>query len=423
MAQASTASVPRWAALARDTNETSIQLALNLDGGAFPPDTDQRLLDLVAGKDGQKGGHAVQASRSQTISIHTGIGFLDHMLHALSKHAGWSLVIACKGDLHIDDHHSAEDVCLALGYAFHQALGTATGIARFGSAYAPLDEALSRAVVDISNRPYAVIELGLKREKIGDLSCEMIPHCMESFAQAARITLHVDCLRGFNDHHRSESAFKALAVAMRQATSKVAGKEGEVPSTKGTLILRTVQSTAEICACCKLQIQWSLKRKPRSKVHPATQLQQLSTTANITRPGADEHLGIQTSCRTRLLHRRDRRTALISGAPSTMRTHDTVRDEEAAEAAWEAMHGAGYGMVKYGAAMGVLAGFGHALSPIYRGLTIQFKVYLQMSGMVLGAMLEAEHRMRLFEARMRLQRRMQRQQARLRALEEELDDD
>lgn len=89
--------------------------------------------------------------------------------------------------------------------------------------------------MDISNRPYAVIELGLKREKIGDLSCEMIPHCLESFAQAARITLHVDCIRGFNDHHRSESAFKALAVAMRQAISKVAGKEGEVPSTKGTL--------------------------------------------------------------------------------------------------------------------------------------------------------------------------------------------
>lgn len=254
MSPAVTLSAPRWAALARDTNETSIQLALNLDGGAFPPETDQRLLDIVQE---QSRGHAVQASRSQTISIHTGIGFLDHMLHALSKHAGWSLVIACKGDLHsefndfsgfpavvlphvrspapVDDHHSAEDVCLALGYAFNKALGSATGIARFGSAYAPLDEALSRAVVDISNRPYAVIELGLKREKIGDLSCEMIPHCMESFAQAARITLHVDCLRGFNDHHRSESAFKALAVAMRQATGKVAGKEGEVPSTKGTL--------------------------------------------------------------------------------------------------------------------------------------------------------------------------------------------
>lgn len=253
----SSTSAPRWAALARDTNETSIQLALNIDGGSFPPDTDERVLKLV--EDSSKGGHAAQTSKSQTIILQTGIGFLDHMLHALSKHAGWSLVITCKGDLHstyhlymqpassvrttilirtpcvVDDHHTAEDVCIALGYAFNKALGSAAGIARFGSAYAPLDEALSRAVVDISNRPYSVIELGLKREKIGDLSCEMIPHCLQSFAQGARITLHVDCLRGFNDHHRAESAFKALAVAVRLATSKVAGKEGEIPSTKGTL--------------------------------------------------------------------------------------------------------------------------------------------------------------------------------------------
>ncbi len=135
----------------------------------------------------------------------------------------------------VDDHHTAEDVCIALGSAFKEAMGSAAGIARFGSAYAPLDEALSRAVVDISNRPFSVIDLGLKREKIGDLSCEMIPHCLQSFAQAARITLHVHCLHGQNDHHRAESAFKALAVAVRQATSKVAGKEGEIPSTKGTL--------------------------------------------------------------------------------------------------------------------------------------------------------------------------------------------
>ncbi|KAK4127934.1 IGPD-domain-containing protein [Parathielavia appendiculata] len=220
---------PRWAAFARDTNETKIQIALNLDGGAFPPDTDPRL--QVNGADS----HASQSSKSQTISINTGIGFLDHMLHALAKHAGWSMALACKGDLHIDDHHTAEDVCISLGYAFARALGTPTGLARFGYAYAPLDEALSRAVVDLSNRPYSVIDLGLKREKIGDLSTEMIPHCLQSFAQAARVTLHVDCLRGDNDHHRAESAFKALAVAVRQATSRVAGREGEVPSTKGTL--------------------------------------------------------------------------------------------------------------------------------------------------------------------------------------------
>ncbi|KAI0011173.1 Imidazoleglycerol-phosphate dehydratase-domain-containing protein [Xylariaceae sp. FL0662B] len=219
----------RWAAFVRDTNETKIQLALNLDGGDFPPDTDPRLTSAVAAS------HASQSSKSQTISVNTGIGFLDHMLHALAKHAGWSLALACQGDLHIDDHHTAEDVCLALGYAFARSLGSASGLARFGSAYAPLDEALSRAVVDLSNRPFAVVELGLRRERLGDLSCEMLPHCLHSFAQAARLTLHVDCLRGENDHHRAESAFKALAVAIRAAAARVPGREGEVPSTKGTL--------------------------------------------------------------------------------------------------------------------------------------------------------------------------------------------
>ncbi|CCT67104.1 probable imidazoleglycerol-phosphate dehydratase [Fusarium fujikuroi IMI 58289] len=218
----------RWAALARDTNETKIQLALNLDGGDFPPDTDSRLLN-----DGDS--HASQASKSQKIAVNTGIGFLDHMLHALAKHAGWSLALNCKGDLHIDDHHTAEDVCIALGYAFAQALGTPAGLARFGYAYAPLDEALSRAVIDLSNRPYSIVDLGLKREWLGQLSTEMVPHCLQSFAQGARVTLHVHCLHGDNDHHRAESAFKALAVAIKAATTRIPGKEGEVPSTKGTL--------------------------------------------------------------------------------------------------------------------------------------------------------------------------------------------
>ncbi|KAF4977937.1 hypothetical protein FZEAL_5608 [Fusarium zealandicum] len=218
----------RWAALARDTNETKIQLALNLDGGDFPPDTDSRIL--------QEGdSHASEASKSQKIAINTGIGFLDHMLHALAKHSGWSLAINCKGDLHIDDHHTAEDVCIALGYAFATALGTPTGLARFGYAYAPLDEALSRAVIDLSNRPYSVVDLGLRREFLGQLSTEMVPHCMQSFAQGARVTLHVHCLHGDNDHHRAESAFKALALAIKAATTRIPGKEGEVPSTKGTL--------------------------------------------------------------------------------------------------------------------------------------------------------------------------------------------
>ncbi|KYK61498.1 imidazoleglycerol-phosphate dehydratase [Drechmeria coniospora] len=218
----------RSAALARDTNETKIQLAINLDGGAFPADTDRELLQGSMA-------HASQSTGSQTISVDTGIGFLDHMLHALAKHAGWSLALRCKGDLHIDDHHTAEDCCIALGYAFNKALGTLAGVARFGYAYAPLDEALSRAVVDLSNRPYSVVELGLKREWLGKLSCEMVPHCLQSFAQAARLTVHVDCLRGDNDHHRAESAFKALAIALRTAAARVEGKEGEVPSTKGTL--------------------------------------------------------------------------------------------------------------------------------------------------------------------------------------------
>lgn len=130
--------------------------------------------------------------------------------------------------LAVDDHHTAEDCAIALGTAFSQALGPIRGLKRFGTGFAPLDEALSRAVVDLSNRPYASVDLGLKREKIGDLSCEMIPHVLQSFAEAARITLHVDCLKGFNDHHRSESAFKALALAVKEAISRT-GKD-EVPS-------------------------------------------------------------------------------------------------------------------------------------------------------------------------------------------------
>lgn len=224
----------RATAFSRDTNETKIQLSINLDGGALLSS------DAIASSNSNKttpdpSQHASQNSKSQQISVNTGIGFLDHMLHALAKHAGWSLSLRTQGDLHIDDHHTAEDSCIALGQAFKQALHTTAGLARFGYAYAPLDEALSRAVVDLSNRPYAVIDLGTKREKIGDLSCEMLPHCLQSFAQGAGVTLHVHCLHGDNDHHRAESAFKALAVALRMACAPVAGKEGEVPSTKGVL--------------------------------------------------------------------------------------------------------------------------------------------------------------------------------------------
>jgi imidazoleglycerol-phosphate dehydratase len=217
----------RTATLNRDTNETKINLTLNLDGGPLQTSTSDSNGD---GKD-----HASQSSKSQQITIDTGIGFLDHMLHALAKHSGWSLHLRTRGDLHIDDHHTAEDTFIALGQAFKSALQTTSGLARFGYAYCPLDEALSRAVVDLSNRPFSVVDLGLKREKIGDLSCEMLPHCLQSFAQGAGVTMHVDCIRGENDHHRAESAFKALAVALRMACSPVVGREGEVPSTKGVL--------------------------------------------------------------------------------------------------------------------------------------------------------------------------------------------
>ncbi|KAH0566406.1 hypothetical protein GP486_000189 [Trichoglossum hirsutum] len=221
----------RTAVVSRITNETTVHILLNLDGGVLPEGKDA--IDSLQAS--ERCHHAAQTSKSQTITVDSGIGFLDHMIHALAKHAGWSLHLHCRGDLHIDDHHTAEDTFLALGSAFRQALGPITGLRRFGHAYAPLDEALSRAVIDLSGRPYSVIDLGLTREKIGDLSTEMLPHVLRSWAQEAGVTLHVDCLRGANDHHRAESAFKALAVAVREATTRVPGREGEVPSTKGVL--------------------------------------------------------------------------------------------------------------------------------------------------------------------------------------------
>ena len=153
------------------------------------------------------------------------------MLHALAKHGGMSLEIACKGDLWIDDHHTAEDCAIALGMAFKKALGAIRGVKRFGTGHAPLDEALSRAVVDLSSRPYCHTDLQLRREKIGDLSCEMILHVFHSFATEAGITLHVDVLHGMNDHHKAESAFKATALALKEAITRTG--MNDVPSTKG----------------------------------------------------------------------------------------------------------------------------------------------------------------------------------------------
>ena len=166
-------------------------------------------------------------------SITTGIAFFDHMLTALVVHGGFDLNVVVHGDLSVDDHHTVEDCALTLGTAFDRALGERRGIARFGSAYAPLDEALARAVVDISGRPFARLDLGLRRERLGELSCENIPHALASFATAARITLHVDVLCGDNDHHRAEAAFKAVALALRAAVART-GSDA-VPSTKGSL--------------------------------------------------------------------------------------------------------------------------------------------------------------------------------------------
>lgn len=237
----------RTCALNRITNETKIQCSLSLDGGVLPPYESSSHFDgdFTPSKDHPDlsiplpaSHHATQITATQQITLDTGIGFLDHMLHALSKHAGWSLAIRAKGDLVIDDHHTAEDVFLALGTAFNKALGARTSLVRFGRGDAPLDEALSWAVIDLSNRPYSVIDFGFTREKIGDLSTEMITHGVESFAQAASVTLHVKTVYGHNNHHRAESGFKALAVACRQACERRAEGTvggGDVISTKGVL--------------------------------------------------------------------------------------------------------------------------------------------------------------------------------------------
>ncbi|MBL9148589.1 MAG: imidazoleglycerol-phosphate dehydratase [Phycisphaerae bacterium] len=165
------------------------------------------------------------------VRVATGIGFLDHLLGTLATHAGWSLDLACNGDLAVDDHHTAEDSALALGEALDRELGDRLGIARFGDAFAPLDESLARAVVDLARRPYAHVRLGLRRDAIGGLAAENVAHVLRSFAISARFTLHVDVLRGRNDHHRAEAAMKAAARALRAAL-----RPGDSNSTKGTLL-------------------------------------------------------------------------------------------------------------------------------------------------------------------------------------------
>ncbi len=185
----------------RTTKETKIDIELDLDG---------------TGK----------------TEISTGIGFMDHMLTALAFHSGMDLKLICEGDLHIDDHHTAEDCALALGTAIDAALGPRKGIKRFGYAYAPLDEALARTVIDLSGRPWPEIHLDLRREMVGTWASENITHFFQSLAMTLKCSLHVDVIRGDNDHHKAEAAFKSLAKALGQALTRTAG---EVPSTKGVL--------------------------------------------------------------------------------------------------------------------------------------------------------------------------------------------
>jgi imidazoleglycerol-phosphate dehydratase len=188
--------------LQRQTAETKIDLTLALDG-------------------------------SGAAEVSTGIGFFDHLLTSLTKHARWDLRLSCRGDLEVDDHHSVEDCGLALGQAIDRILGERRGIARFAHAYAPLDEALVRSVIDLSGRGGAWVELPIQRESIGTLSCENVPHFFRSLASTARLTLHLDLIRGENAHHIAEAAFKSFALAIRQATALDA--TAGMPSTKGTL--------------------------------------------------------------------------------------------------------------------------------------------------------------------------------------------
>lgn len=193
----------REAEVARKTGETDIHVRLSLNG----------------------------TGRAR---IATGLPFLDHMLTALAVHGRLDLELSCEGDLDVDDHHTVEDCALALGAALDQALGERRGIRRFGSAYAPLDEALCRVVLDLSGRPCSAVSLGFVREKLGTVATENLTHFFSSLAVGARFTLHVDLIRGENDHHKAEAAFKALALALRaavEADDRAAG----VPSTKGTL--------------------------------------------------------------------------------------------------------------------------------------------------------------------------------------------
>ena len=165
--------------------------------------------------------------------VESGLPFLDHMIGAAAFHGGMTLELRARGDLHVDDHHTVEDCGIVLGSVIRDALGERSGIRRFGYAYAPLDEALARAVVDLSGRPSATVDLGLRREMLGSVATENLAHFFTSLATSARLTLHLDVLRGDNDHHRAEAAFKSFGLALGEAVAQRAA--AGIPSTKGVL--------------------------------------------------------------------------------------------------------------------------------------------------------------------------------------------
>ena len=194
----------RKSAVKRTTKETDVTVAINLDGSGIA-------------------------------SISTGIGFLDHMLDLLARHSRVDITVKASGDLHIDQHHTTEDIGIALGQAVKQALGDMTGITRYADVHMPMDEALTRVAIDISGRPFLVFRAGFNRDKIGAFDTELVNEWFQAFAMNAGITLHIETLYGSNDHHISESCFKGLARALRAAVAIDPRANNEVPSTKGSL--------------------------------------------------------------------------------------------------------------------------------------------------------------------------------------------
>ena len=194
----------RTATVKRTTKETNIEVAIDLDG---------------------KG-------RSQ---VSTGIGFLDHMLDLLARHSRIDITVKAEGDLHIDHHHTTEDVGIALGQAVKQALGDMKGITRYADVHVPMDEALTRAAIDVSGRPFLVFKATFVRDKVGAFDTELVQEWFQAFAMNSGVTLHLETLYGTNDHHIAESCFKALARALRTAFAIDPRAAGEVPSTKGSL--------------------------------------------------------------------------------------------------------------------------------------------------------------------------------------------